>query len=83
MRYSFYIIYSIKLDRYYLGHTEDLVTRLDQHNSGISSYTSKTNDWQLVYAEYFADRKQARDKEREVKKKKSREYIKWLISKKV
>src|SRR6476469_5398918 len=46
-----YIIYSSKLNRYYVGHTSDIEVRLVQHNSGISSYTSKANDWKLVYQE--------------------------------
>ncbi|MBX2894005.1 MAG: GIY-YIG nuclease family protein [Cyclobacteriaceae bacterium] len=28
-----YILYSSKADRYYVGQTEDLSVRLDQHNS--------------------------------------------------
>ena len=67
------------LDRYYIGHTED-ITRLEQHNSGISTYTAAANDWLLVYSEDYDTRELARKRELEIKKKKSRKYIEWLIS---
>jgi len=36
-----YVIFSESLNRYYVGHTEDLEHRLEQHNSGLSKYTSR------------------------------------------
>ena len=48
-----YILYSSKLDRFYVGHTENIELRLIQHNNGISAFTSKANDWTLVEKEYF------------------------------
>jgi putative endonuclease len=80
MPYYVYILYSEKLDRYYIGHTEDLVKRLADHHSGLSSYTSKAIDWHLVYSEEYADRALARNREASIKKKKSRKYIEWLVS---
>jgi len=80
MQYNLYIIYSIKLDRYYIGHTEDLEKRIIQHNTGMSAYTSKANDWVLKYVERYETREKARSREMEIKKKKSRKYIEWLIS---
>ena len=74
-----YIIYSSKLDRYYVGHTSDIEVRLVQHNSGISSYTSKANDWKLVYQEQYQNREEAHKRELTIKNKKSRKYIEWLI----
>ncbi|MFI5203785.1 MAG: GIY-YIG nuclease family protein [Flavobacteriales bacterium] len=73
-----YIIYSQKLDRYYVGHTEDLANRLLEHNSGISTYTSKANDWILKYKETFGNRVQAHTRELVIKRKKSRKYIEWV-----
>ena len=78
-----YIIYSIRLNRYYVGYSQDVQKRLDEHNSGISDFTAKTNDWQLKYTESFADRKGAISREKEIKNKKSRKYIEWLISKSI
>jgi putative endonuclease len=80
--YYCYIIYSRKLDKYYVGQTEDLESRLSDHNSGISVYTSKASDWQLMYFETFETRKEALSREQMIKGKKSRKYIEWLISQK-
>jgi putative endonuclease len=80
--YYCYIIYSRKLDKYYVGQTEDLESRLSDHNAGISVYTSKASDWQLMYFETFETRKEAISREQMIKGKKSRKYIEWLISQK-
>ena len=77
--YYVYIIYSKKLNRYYIGYTEDFLKRLVEHNSGISTYTSKANDWILKYIETHLNRLDAHRREMEIKGKKSRKYIEWLI----
>ncbi len=74
-----YIIYSKKLDRYYIGYTEDFSKRLIEHNSGLSGYTSKADDWILKYTEPYSNRLDAHQRELKVKAKKSRKYIEWLI----
>jgi putative endonuclease len=80
MIFFVYIIYSPLLDKYYVGYTSDLEKRLFEHNSGISEFTSQKADWQLKYTEEFPDRASAMKREKEIKKKKSRKYIEWLIS---
>lgn len=76
-----YILFSKKMNRYYVGHTCDLANRIDQHNSGLSDYTSKTNDWELKYSESYSSRQEAQQREFAIKRKKSRKYIEWLITK--
>ena len=78
--YYTYIIYSAKLDRYYRGSTDNRAERLIDHNSGISKFTSKVSDWTLVYSEEYTTREEASFREREIKRKKSRNYIEWLIA---
>ncbi|MFN8153426.1 MAG: GIY-YIG nuclease family protein [Bacteroidia bacterium] len=75
-----YFIYSARLDRYYVGYTSDLQKRLNDHNCGISAFTSKSKDWVLVYQEAFESREEAAERERIIKKKKSRKYLEWLIA---
>ena len=81
--YTVYILYSLKLDRFYIGYTENIDVRLMQHNSGISSFTAKATDWQLKYSETCFSREDAHKRELEIKKKKSRRYIEWLINKNI
>jgi len=80
MFFFVYIIYSPSLDKYYVGYTTDLEKRLSDHNAGISDFTSQQVDWQLKYSEKFPTRSDAIKREREIKKKKSRKFIEWLIS---
>ncbi|MBI3520702.1 MAG: GIY-YIG nuclease family protein [Bacteroidetes bacterium] len=75
-----YILYSQKVDKYYVGQTEDIEGRLISHKTGISKYTSISDDWILVYKESFNTRNEAIRRENEIKKKKSKKYIEWLIS---
>ena len=80
MSYCVYIIYSEKLDRYYVGYSENITIRLEQHNKGLSAFTAKVSDWKIVYQKSFPTRQQAHQREKKIKSKKSRKYIQWLIS---
>ena len=80
MSYTVYIIYSSTLDKYYTGYTENVLLRLEQHNSAISTFTAKASDWQLKYSEVFPTRETAMKREKEIKNKKSRKYIEWLVN---
>ncbi len=77
-----YIIYSPKLDRYYIGYTTDMTKRINEHNSGVSTFTAKATDWILKWSKGFDSRELAMKEERIIKAKKSRKYIEWLITKK-
>src|SRR5205809_5327007 len=79
LMYFVYIIYSQRLDRFYIGYTHNLDIRLQQHNSGISVFTSKASDWVLCFSECFPTRIAAQKREREIKNKKSRKYLEWII----
>ena len=74
-----YILFSEKLNKYYVGSTTDLDRRLLEHNRGKEKFTSMGCPWVLVYHECFDLLKGARDRERNIKKQKSRQYIEWLI----
>ena len=78
--YYVYILFSAKKDKYYVGQSEAIVDRVASHNSGISPYTSMTDDWALVYKEEYKTRKEAIQRENAIKRKKSRKYIEWLIN---
>ncbi len=45
-----YILYSSKIDKFYVSSTNDLVRRLQQHNTGQSTYTSTGIPWILLWA---------------------------------
>ena len=77
-----YILYSAKLNKYYVGSTTDIDRRLQEHNRGKEKFTKAGLPWELVYKESFEDLKQARQKEAYIKKMKSRKYIQALIGSK-
>jgi len=80
MSYFVYIIKSLKDDTYYIGSTQDLSERMERHNQGRSTYTKSKKPWKLVYTEQHPDRSSATKREKEVKSKKSKEYIENLVS---
>ncbi len=80
MSYFFYILFSIKRDKYYIGHTHDLTGRLRRHNSGHKGFTGNVNDWQILYTEEFPDKSSAYARELQVKGWKSRKMIEQLLS---
>jgi putative endonuclease len=68
MAFYVYIIQSKKDKSFYKGYTENYEKRLDQHNKGESSYTSKKIPWNLVYLEMHNSKKEALIREKNLKK---------------
>ncbi len=79
--YYVYILYSPKYDRYYVGHTNDVSRRLEQHNNDVKmTYTHKFRPWRLkTFFEIDGTRGDAVKLERYIKKLKSRNVIKRLV----
>jgi putative endonuclease len=65
---------------FYIGQTNDLNRRLNEHNSpetGSYKFTHKNGPWNLVYSEAFKSRSEAIQRERFIK---SRKSAKWIIA---
>ncbi|MDO8896607.1 MAG: GIY-YIG nuclease family protein, partial [Bacteroidales bacterium] len=73
-----YILESIADGHYYIGHTEDLTRRVEEHNtSDHPTYTSKHRPWKLLAAYEVSEEKGVAMKaEKFIKKQKSRVFIK-------
>ncbi len=63
-----YILHSKNLQIYYKGFTSDLTQRLISHNSGKSNYTSRTDDWVMVYWKSFPTKREAVLEEKRLKR---------------
>ncbi|MFN3666208.1 MAG: GIY-YIG nuclease family protein, partial [Sediminibacterium sp.] len=74
-----YILYSNKLNKYYIGACTDLNRRLSEHNTGKSTFTAKGRPWLIVYVETFDSLQEAKARETYIKKQKSRIFIEKLI----
>ncbi|MBD3275240.1 MAG: GIY-YIG nuclease family protein [Candidatus Marinimicrobia bacterium] len=77
--YFLYILYSEKLDKYYIGSTSDIVKRIERHNEGWGRFTKGGIPWELIYTEEYSNKSEALKRERYIKKKKSRDFIENLI----
>ncbi len=75
-----YIIYSFKIDKFYVGACTDLERRLYEHNIGHSKFTSVGTPWVLKYTKVFNTLLEAKRYEMSIKKMKSRKFIERLIS---
>jgi putative endonuclease len=70
MSFFVYILYSSSLDRYYIGHTENLEDRIFRHTNSGSRSTKKANDWVVKYTKEFGLRGEAMGRELKSKVKK-------------
>ncbi len=78
--YYCYILYSEKLDKYYIGSTSNIEGRILRHNSSNHGFTSTGKPWILKYSEPFAEKTEALKREMQLKSWKSRKMIEELIS---
>ena len=79
--YFVYIIYSEKLNRFYIGTTDDLDKRIEQHNSAFypNSFTSKGIPWVLKVHFTFEVSSHAYFAEKFIKRMKSNVFIRKII----
>ncbi len=80
-----YAIYNESRGKIYIGHTENLESRLKRHNhelpNKLKSYTNKNDGfWRLVHKESFSTRKEAMKREKELKSSRGRNFIRQLIN---
>ncbi|MEO5642000.1 MAG: GIY-YIG nuclease family protein [Bacteroidia bacterium] len=77
-----YILFSKKLNKYYVGYTsDDLEERLRKHNSNHSGFTGGFGDWEIKHFESFETKEEALIREKQIKGWKSRKLIEKLIKK--
>ena len=78
----FYILESQKNNLYYYGSTNNLQRRLREHNNSQIKFTRHKGPWNLIYFERYKTLTEARKREYQVKRKKRKNYVKWLIDNK-
>jgi putative endonuclease len=75
-----YIIYSAKLNKFYVGACTNIERRLYEHNIGHSKFTAAGVPWVLKHTEYYDTLQEAKRRELNIKKMKSRKYIESLFT---
>ena len=61
--YYVYVLKSASSARTYIGHTQDLKTRLDQHNSRLGKSAGTHSQWKVIHVETYATRALAMKRE--------------------
>ena len=75
MPHFVYILFSEKLNKYYVGSSHDPEQRLYYHNLGEKGWTRTGVPWKLVFKREYESRKIAMERERYIKKQKDRKFI--------
>ncbi len=71
-----YILYSKKFDKIYIGYTSNIEARFKSHNKlGTKGWTIKFRPWIIVHTEEFDTKREALDREKQLKGGKGREWI--------
>ncbi|PIS07924.1 endonuclease [Candidatus Berkelbacteria bacterium CG10_big_fil_rev_8_21_14_0_10_43_13] len=76
------VIYNKEHDRFYIGQTENLKTRLIAHNNKTfkNCFTARFDgEWQLIYKEEVATRNEALVREKQLKSFRGRQFVKSFI----
>ncbi len=79
MKFTVYILKSIATNKYYIGQTHDLKTRLIRHNAGKNKSTKYAAPWACVYREEYDTRSEAFAREQQIKRYKGGVAFKKLL----
>jgi putative endonuclease len=75
MSFVVYILFSDSLNKFYVGQTQDLNSRLVRHNEGRVNFTSKGVPWKLIHFFNCPDRSEAVQLESKIKKRGIKRYL--------
>ncbi|KKR09389.1 MAG: Excinuclease abc c subunit domain protein [Parcubacteria group bacterium GW2011_GWA2_39_18] len=78
--YYVYILKSLTRERFYIGHTENIINRLKQHNNKKVLSTKGYIPWKVIYTENFDTRNNAYKRELQIKKFKSGILFRKLLT---
>ena len=76
--YTTYAIRSTTRKYVYIGMSNDLSRRLNQHNRGYNRTTKPYKPFKLIYSKEFETRPDAREHEKYLKRAKGRDFLKSI-----
>jgi putative endonuclease len=79
LMYTVYIIYSQRIDKYYIGFSSNVPDRFRKHNRNSKGFSAAGRPWIIVFTEAFENKKKAMKREKQLKKWKNRERLEALI----
>ena len=74
--YFTYILLSKIVKKTYVGHTDNLIRRLEEHNSGKSIFSRRYKPWIILYSESYKKEADAIKREKYFKSAAGRRWIK-------
>lgn len=78
MHFTTYILYSTKINKFYVGQTSNIVRRIYEHNMQNSRFTSLGVPWTLIWLKQFSSRIEAIQLERKLKNLSRKRKIKFI-----
>lgn len=78
--YVTYILQNNVTKRYYIGSTNNIHRRLEEHNRGQTKFTRQKGKWILIYREYYLSNVASKRREKMIKSYKSGNAFKKLIA---
>ena len=78
-----YILRSLINSRYYIGSTDNLQRRIEEHNVGKSTYTRLTKPFKLMFYQDYPSLTEAKHIEHKLKQLKSRAIIEKIIEERI
>ena len=62
-----YVLWRNKLNKRYIGSTEDISKRISEHNRGCNKFTKGGIPWFLIYSEEYPTKQEALKREKFLK----------------
>ena len=81
--YYIYVPISLKTGKPYVGFTDNIQRRLQEHNSGNSRYTKTRGPWKLIYSEERKTLSEAERREKFFKTGDGRRVLKDILTKSI
>ena len=75
MTWLIYVLSSKIAKKSYIGSTNYLDRRIDEHNKGKSYFTKKYKPWEIIYTEEYETEKEARVREKYLKSASGRKKV--------
>jgi len=75
MNYFTYILFSRTFGKFYVGHTQNLIQRMDEHNNGEGKFTKRGVPWDLVKYFELSSRSEAMRLENTIKKRGIKRFL--------
>jgi putative endonuclease len=77
--YYVYALKSLRRNYIYVGITDNLDRRLNEHNSGRNKTTKPYKPFEILYIEKVVNREIAREREKKLKSGYGKEFLKNLL----